>query len=825
MTVMHVCLVVSDTFVVIFIGWCAVSSNVFMFTKERMQYYKEKVKRIFLHAYDSYIQYAFPFDELKPISCAGMNSWGSFSLSLIDSLDTLIIMGNYSEFRRVANIIIDGFDSCADVNVSVFETNIRVIGGLLSAHILSKTANMELEDGWPCQGPLLRLAESVASKLLPAFKTTTGMPYGTVNLRHGVCENETSITCTAGIGTFLLEFGTLSRLTGNYTYERAALNALQQLWNHKSSIGLVGNHIDVQTSMWTATDAGIGGGVDSYFEYLVKGGALINSESLLKHFNEYRKVIDKYMNHQDWFPWVSMYSGQLSLAVFQSLEAFWPGLLTLIGDVGAARRIMLNYDLILSQYGMTPEFYSIHKMEADKRSGYPLRPEVAESLMYLYRETEDPMLLRMGASIIEAIESSSKTTCGYATVYNVADHSIEDRMESFFLAETTKYLYMLFDPDNAIHDISGEKFVIYGPHGKCVINSGGYIFNTEAHPVDSSINSCCASTRLEDIKQFVDFQDNLDLLAIAESELKFGQLEEEKNYESCLANKGEAVNEKKLTKMKCNSVTSKPNCRISSTLISDNNLRVERKSQMKKNYENLRRTILNGIVEEDVFATVWIGKLLPRGSLFRRLHVLKRTCFNSCMVNKAVYEDKLNTAFFTIYRHEKFFKLFNSEVNDHFRNYDHLHNILFIDNKNQKCMAKSVGVKPIMGNVDEYASNMHSSSFIEKDFYSVFSLPPLQQCKIQNYNNCFSGTLSEKKLPAKFSTKHDKKVSYLTCHWMSTVTNLIGKKLYPFLKHMQICSKRFQFEFSALLSEKNTLNTCPALPFLSRFALYGEVMS
>ncbi|KRX88332.1 ER degradation-enhancing alpha-mannosidase-like protein 2, partial [Trichinella pseudospiralis] len=665
-------------------------------------------------------------------------------------LDTLIIMGNYSEFQRVADIIIDGFDSCADVNVSVFETNIR------------------------------------------AFKTTTGMPYGTVNLRHGVCENETSITCTAGIGTFLLEFGTLSRLTGNYTYERAALNALQQLWNHKSSIGLVGNHIDVQTSMWTATDAGIGGGVDSYFEYLVKGGALINSESLLKHFKgKYRKVIDKYMNHQDWFPWVSMYSGQLSLAVFQSLEAFWPGLLTLIGDVGAARRIMLNYDLILSQYGMTPEFYSIHKMEADKRSGYPLRPEVAESLMYLYRETEDPMLLRMGASIIEAIESSSKTTCGYATVYNVADHSIEDRMESFFLAETTKYLYMLFDPDNAIHDIGG------------------------AHPVDSSINSCCASTRLEDVKQFVDFQDNLDLLAIAESELKFDQLKEERNYESCLVNNEERVNEKKLTKMKC---TSKPNCRISA-LILDNNLRVKRKSQLKKNYENIRRTILNGILEEDAFVTVWIGNLLPRGSLFRRLHILKRTCFNSCMVNKIAWEDKLNTAFFTIYRHEKLFKVFNSGVSVHFKTYDHLHNILFIDNKNQKCMANS------MGSADESASNKHSNSFIEKDFHSIFSLPPLQQCKIQNYNNCFSGKLSEKKLPIKFSTKHDKKVSYLSCHWMSTVTNLIGKKLYPFLNHMQICSKRFQFQFSALLAEKNTLNTCPALPFLSRFAIYGEVMS
>lgn len=81
---------------------------------------------------------------------------------------------------------------------------------------------MALEEEWPCNGPLLRLAEDVAKRLLPAFDTATGMPYGTVNLRHGVPHGETSITCTAGVGTFILEFGTLSRLTGNPIYEEVS---------------------------------------------------------------------------------------------------------------------------------------------------------------------------------------------------------------------------------------------------------------------------------------------------------------------------------------------------------------------------------------------------------------------------------------------------------------------------------------------------------------------------------------------------------------------------------------------------------------------------
>ena len=89
--------------------------------------------------------------------------------------------------------------------MSVFETNIRIVGGLLSAHLLARKAGVpDLPHGWPCQGPLLSLAEDVVQRLLPAFNTPTGMPYGTVNLKHGVPEGETPVTCTAGVGTFIV---------------------------------------------------------------------------------------------------------------------------------------------------------------------------------------------------------------------------------------------------------------------------------------------------------------------------------------------------------------------------------------------------------------------------------------------------------------------------------------------------------------------------------------------------------------------------------------------------------------------------------------------
>ncbi|XP_033216562.1 ER degradation-enhancing alpha-mannosidase-like protein 2 isoform X3 [Belonocnema kinseyi] len=447
---------------------------------------------MFNHAYSSYLRYAYPYDELRSLSCDGFDTWGSFSLTLIDALDTLAVIGNYSEFRRVAEIISARADFEANINVSVFETNIRVVGGLLSAHLLSKKAGMRLEPGWPCNGPLLRLAEDMAKRLIAAFDTPTGMPYGTVNLKYGVPEGETSITCTAGIGTFILEFGTLSRLTGDPLYEEVAMNALKALHYHRSKIGLVGNHVDVLTGHWTAQDSGIGAGVDSYFEYLAKGTLLFQDPQLAAIFHEHKAAIEKYIRKEDWHLWVSMSKGQVTLPVFQSLDAYWPGVLSLFGEIEDAMKSLHNYHRVWKQFGFTPEFYNIPQGEAGtNREGYPLRPELIESVMYLYRATGDPYLIQVGVDVLRSLQHSAKTTCGYATINDVRDHRKADRMESFFLAETTKYLYLLFDPENFIHNNGEHGDIVKTPWGQCVVDAGGYIFNTEAHPIDPGALHCC----------------------------------------------------------------------------------------------------------------------------------------------------------------------------------------------------------------------------------------------------------------------------------------------------------------------------------------------
>uniref|UniRef100_A0A0R3S618 alpha-1,2-Mannosidase n=1 Tax=Elaeophora elaphi TaxID=1147741 RepID=A0A0R3S618_9BILA len=470
---------------------------------------------MFYHAYNSYLLHAYPLDELKPLSCSGVDTWGSFSLTLIDSLDTLLIMGNETEFMRAAEIILRTIKVDMNVNVSVFETNIRVVGGLLSAHMLSgRVKGMALEPGWPCSGPLLRLAERFTQKLIPAFKSATGMPYGTINLRHGLHPNETAITCTAGIGTLLLEFGTLSRITVKISI--MTLKALDALWKLRSPLNLVGNHINVETGEWTATDSGIGAGVDSYFEYLAKAALLFQRPELMKQFKTYVNAINKYIRKDDWFVWVSMTNGQLSMPIFQSLESFWPGILALTGDVDDAQRIIYQYSQVIRQYGFPPEFFNLPKQEAvPKRAGYPLRPEFVESLYYIYRATKDPLLLEIAAEVVDAIEYSCRTNCGYATVVNTEHHSIEDRMESFFLSETTKYLYLLFDPDNFINADGTVARIVETPNGQCIIDAGGYIFNTEAHPLDPAIIYCCSAKRSSDLEMIARFENNIDFASLA----------------------------------------------------------------------------------------------------------------------------------------------------------------------------------------------------------------------------------------------------------------------------------------------------------------------
>lgn len=428
---------------------------------EQIHHLKEEVKDMFYHAYNNYMRYAFPKDELRPISCSGQDTWTNSSLTLIDTLDTLLVMGNKTEFVKGVKWVqenIKNFDK--DLNVSVFETNIRIVGGLLSAHLLIINDPSIYKE---YNNELLPLIVDLVDRLLLAFDTPTGIPFGTINLKKGVPINEVQITCTAGGGTFLLEFGLLSYLTGNPKYLDTAKKAIYALYERKSPIGLLGNHINIYNGLWTLKESGIGAGVDSYFEYLYKGYLLFGDEEYFKLFQEYHESIMKHLYKSPWFVDVDMNTGAIIWPIFNSLQAFYPGIMALHGQIKEAKETLSSFHSVWRKYGFVPEGFNIQSGTVQPgQLGYPLRPEIVESIYTLYKVTKDPTYLYMGRDIVYSLNNMTRVKCGFTNIANVQDKTQNDKMESFFLAETLKYLYLLFDENN-------------------FVNQNPYTFNTEGH--------------------------------------------------------------------------------------------------------------------------------------------------------------------------------------------------------------------------------------------------------------------------------------------------------------------------------------------------------
>ena len=272
----------------------------------------EQSKEMFYHAYKCYMQNAFPADELMPLSCKGRyrdqgpslndinDTFGNFSLTLIDSLDTLLIMGDIKEFENAIKLVINSVSFDANIVVTTFETNIRVVGGLISAHILAKTVqelpnnkHSKLLDWYSDE--LLNMAVDVGNRLLPAFNSRSGLPHRRINLKYGMNSNDLlnfQETCTACAGSMILEFMALSRLSGSSEFEKKANRAMDVIWDARNpNTNLVGSVINVETGSWVKKEASIGGGTDSYYEYLAKGYLLTNNSNYLDRWNAHYSAI------------------------------------------------------------------------------------------------------------------------------------------------------------------------------------------------------------------------------------------------------------------------------------------------------------------------------------------------------------------------------------------------------------------------------------------------------------------------------------------------------------------------------------------------------
>ncbi|KZV54946.1 hypothetical protein F511_33862 [Dorcoceras hygrometricum] len=453
-------------------------------TQEEAKQLRDEVREMFYHAFDGYMNHAFPRDELKPLSCEGEDTLGGYALTLIDSLDTLALLGDHERFSASVEWIGNHLRFDINKTVSVFETTIRILGGLLSAHLLASDYNTGMRIP-SYDDELLRLAEDLGRRMLPAFDTPTGIPFGSVNLLLGVDENESKAKPLSGGGTLTLEFGVLSRLTNDPIFEQVTKNAVRGLWSRRSRINLVGAHIDVFSGEWTQKDAGIGTSIDSFYEYLLKAYLLFGNEEYLFIFQEAYRAAMHYLYNDPWYVEVNMNSAALVWPLFNSLQAFWPGLQVLAGDIEPAIRTHAAFFSVWKRYGFTPEGFNLATFNVQQgQKSYPLRPELIESTYMLYKATRNPSFLDAGRDILASLQYGARCTCGYCHISDVEFHQQEDHMESFFLAETVKYLWLLFDlaagPDNLVET---------GPYK--------YIFSTEGHllpatPQISLVNEHCS---------------------------------------------------------------------------------------------------------------------------------------------------------------------------------------------------------------------------------------------------------------------------------------------------------------------------------------------
>ncbi len=413
-----------------------------------------EVKAEFLHAWNGYKKYAWGHDDLKPLSKTHHDWYPQpLLMTAVDSLDTMILMGLDDEAAATSKYILENLSFDKDIEVQNFEITIRLLGGLLTNYQLTNDKRF------------LTLAEDLGNRLLPVFNSPTGMPYRYVNLKTGKVSKP--ISNPAETGTLIIEFGTLSKLTGKPIFFEKAKRALVETYNRRSKIGLVGEWINVETGEWTNTDSHISGAIDSYYEYLLKCSLLFGDPDCKRMWNQSITAINKYLKDEFdgelWYGHADMNTGARKATTYGALDAFFPAVLALSGDVKRAARLQNSSFRMWNHAGIEPEEYDYRARKVTS-PGYPLRPEIIESTYYLYRYTKEQQYLLMGEKFWRDFVKHCRTDEGYAALKNVETKEKADAMQSFLFAETFKYFYLLFSPASTL-------------------DFNKVIFNTEAHPI------------------------------------------------------------------------------------------------------------------------------------------------------------------------------------------------------------------------------------------------------------------------------------------------------------------------------------------------------
>eukprot|EP01138_Halocafeteria_seosinensis_P013132 gb/GECG01013412.1/.p1 GENE.gb/GECG01013412.1/~~gb/GECG01013412.1/.p1 ORF type:complete len:666 (+),score=113.24 gb/GECG01013412.1/:1-1998(+) len=243
---------------------------------------KAAIASAFWHAWDGYKKFAYGKDTLRPVSRRGDDSFLGMGITILDSLDTMIVMGYVDEFWNHVSWLNDNMYFVKQRGVSLFESTIRVLGGILSAYDWSDEKNMgrltssspqkplSVENRRQTRSALLKKGEELAQALMPCFDTITGLPYSTIDLGTGRTSNPGGSSTTSEVGTIQLEWERLARLTGNEKFGKVARRTMDKLKEIEPSDGLWPIWVDPGNGKFTSQTATLGARGDSIYEYILK---------------------------------------------------------------------------------------------------------------------------------------------------------------------------------------------------------------------------------------------------------------------------------------------------------------------------------------------------------------------------------------------------------------------------------------------------------------------------------------------------------------------------------------------------------------------------
>lgn len=419
----------------------------------------QQVKQEMQRSWQSYRKYAWGYDVLLPLSKQGFN-WYEHSLGIspYDAYSTLAVMGFDKEAKEIERYAL-AKDWNKDVYVQVFEVNIRILGGLLA--IYEYTNNPKI----------LAKVTDFADRILPAFDSPTGLPYHSINLRSGKTAGDQgkgkgTVINIAQAATYLFEFGILSYYTGDPKYYQAAKRATKAIFKRRSTIGLPGEHIDVETGKWVGTQwHHLQAGVDAYYEYMYKSWMIFPDPEVKAMWDESVSNIEKYLyddyQGKRFYAIVDMHTGKLLKRSVSLYDAFYPAIQAISGDIKAAEENQKTWDWLWNKYGLLPTRYHYGENRIEF-SNSELNPEIIESAYYLHQITGKQEYLEMIKGYWQDIRNCCRNELAYHAVKDVVNKEKRDYLATYFYAETLKYFYIAFA-------------------GPDVFDFNKHVFNTEAH--------------------------------------------------------------------------------------------------------------------------------------------------------------------------------------------------------------------------------------------------------------------------------------------------------------------------------------------------------